>query len=134
MCVCVCVCVYFIMTLKSLQRICHGLWKQSCNTKRQNFQYNKFHGNPKFVFPFKSHIHSSSFVSNSKQTKHKSLDLFYDTNMLTKNEQCEEVEMNPKAQVVFLHIIVYIIFKYKLQVKDTTLACQVTQKLTMDEL
>ncbi len=49
----------------------------------------------------KSHIHSSSFVSNSKQTKHLSLDLFYDTNMLTKNEQGEEVEMDPKAQVVF---------------------------------
>jgi hypothetical protein len=28
--------------------------------------------------------------------------------MLTKNEQFEEVEMDPKAQVVFVHIIVYI--------------------------
>jgi hypothetical protein len=41
--------------------------------KETNFQYDKFHGNAKFVFPFKSHVHSSFFVRNSKQAKHKSL-------------------------------------------------------------
>jgi len=47
------------------------------------------------------------------------LDLFYDKNMLTKNEQCKYATINPKAQAIFVHIIVNVIFKYMLQVKNT---------------
>ncbi len=42
------------------------------------------------------------------------LDLLYDKNMLTKNEQCKYAMINPKAQAIFIHIIVNVIFKYML--------------------
>jgi hypothetical protein len=47
------------------------------------------------------------------------LDLFYDKNMLTKNQQCKYATINPKAQAIFVHTIVNVIFKYMLQVKNT---------------
>jgi hypothetical protein len=36
--------------------------------------------------------------------------------MLTKNEGCKYAIINPKAQAIFVHIIVNIIFKYMLQI------------------
>jgi hypothetical protein len=39
--------------------------------------------------------------------------------MLTKNERCKYVTINPKAQAIFVHDIVNVIFKYMLQVKKT---------------
>jgi hypothetical protein len=32
-----------------------------------------------------------------------SLDLFYDTKMLTKNEKNKQITMNMKAQIIFVH-------------------------------
>jgi hypothetical protein len=46
------------------------------------------------------------------------LDLFYDKNMLIKNEWCKYAIINPKAQAIFVHAIVNVIFKYILQVKN----------------
>ncbi len=37
--------------------------------------------------------------------------------MLDKNERCKQATVNPKAQAIFVHIFVYFIFKYMLQVK-----------------
>jgi hypothetical protein len=39
--------------------------------------------------------------------------------MLTKNEQCKYATINSKVQAIFVHIIVDVIFKYMLQVKNT---------------
>jgi hypothetical protein len=39
--------------------------------------------------------------------------------MLAKNERCKYAVINPKAQAIFVHIIVNVIFKYMLQVKYT---------------
>ncbi len=47
------------------------------------------------------------------------LDLFYDKNMLTKNEWCKYVVINPKFQAIFVHTIINVIFKYMLQEKNT---------------
>jgi hypothetical protein len=38
--------------------------------------------------------------------------------MLDKNEQCKQIIINPKAQAIFVHIFVNVIFKYMLQVKE----------------
>jgi hypothetical protein len=38
--------------------------------------------------------------------------------MLTKNEKNKQIAMNPKAQAIFVHKLVYAIFTYMLQVKD----------------
>jgi hypothetical protein len=46
------------------------------------------------------------------------LDLFYDTNMLKKNEQCKQTTINPKAQAIFVHTLINVVLKYMLQVKD----------------
>jgi hypothetical protein len=42
------------------------------------------------------------------------LDLFYDTNMLEKNERCKQTTINPKAQAIFVHTIINVVFKYML--------------------
>jgi hypothetical protein len=47
------------------------------------------------------------------------LDLFYDTNMLEKNEKCKQVAINPKVQAIFVHTLINVLFKYMLQVKDS---------------
>ncbi len=39
--------------------------------------------------------------------------------MLTKNEICKHATINPKAQAIFVHTIVNVIFQYMLQVKNT---------------
>jgi uncharacterized protein YvpB len=39
--------------------------------------------------------------------------------MLTKNERCKYAMINLKAQAIFVHAIVNVIFKYMLQVKNT---------------
>jgi hypothetical protein len=46
------------------------------------------------------------------------LDLFYDTNMFLKNEWCKLATINPKAQTIFVHTLINVVFKYMLQVKD----------------
>jgi hypothetical protein len=46
------------------------------------------------------------------------VDLFYDDNMLNKNERCRQTTINPKAQAIFVHTVVNVIFKYMLQVKN----------------
>jgi hypothetical protein len=68
------------------------------------------------------------------------LDLFYNTKMLTKNERSIQITMNPKAQVIFVHTFVDVIFTYMLQVKDLKkkkkktikLVCLVIAKFIMD--
>jgi hypothetical protein len=50
--------------------------------------------------------------------KNINLDLFYNKNMLTKNERCKYATINPKAQTIFVHTIVNVILKYMLQVKN----------------
>jgi len=47
------------------------------------------------------------------------LDLFHDKNILTRNERCKYVAINPKVQAIFVHTILNPIFKYMLQVKNT---------------
>jgi NADH:ubiquinone oxidoreductase subunit 6 (subunit J) len=47
------------------------------------------------------------------------LNLFLDKNMVTKNARCKYATINPKAQAIFVHVIVNVIFKYMLQVKYT---------------
>jgi hypothetical protein len=49
--------------------------------------------------------------------KNINLDLFYDNSMLDKNERCKQATINPKAQAIFVHILVNVIFKCMLQVK-----------------
>jgi hypothetical protein len=39
--------------------------------------------------------------------------------MLAKNEWCKYATINPKAQAIFVHTIVNVIFKYMLQIKNT---------------
>jgi hypothetical protein len=39
------------------------------------------------------------------------LDIFYDDNMLNKNEQCKQATISFKAQEIFVHIIVNVILK-----------------------
>ncbi len=39
--------------------------------------------------------------------------------MLTKNERCKYEIINPKAQAIFVHTIVDVIFKYMLYAKNT---------------
>jgi hypothetical protein len=39
--------------------------------------------------------------------------------MLTKNEQCKYATINPNVQVIFVHSIVNVVFKYMSQVKNT---------------
>jgi len=46
------------------------------------------------------------------------LDLFYDKNMLVRMNNAKKT-MNPKAWGIFMHILMNVIFKYMLQVKDT---------------
>jgi hypothetical protein len=40
------------------------------------------------------------------------LDVSYDNNILNKNERCKQTIINPKAQAIFVHTIVNVIFKY----------------------
>jgi hypothetical protein len=78
-----------------------------------------FVGRPSLFFTLNpAFIHSSSFVSNL-DGQNINLELFYDTIMLTKNERCNYEIINPKAQVIFVHTIVNVIFKYMLYVKNT---------------
>jgi hypothetical protein len=42
------------------------------------------------------------------------LDLFYDTNMFLKNEWCKQATINPKAQAIFVHTLINVVFKYML--------------------
>jgi hypothetical protein len=44
------------------------------------------------------------------------LGLFYDDKMLNNNKWCRQATINPRAQAIFVHILVNIIFKYMLQV------------------
>ncbi len=50
--------------------------------------------------------------------KNINLDLFCDTKMLTKNEKNKQIAMNMKAHAIFVHILVYAISTYMLQVTD----------------
>jgi hypothetical protein len=81
--------------------------------------------NPTFIH------HPLLIVLNGQEIN---VNLFYDTNMLIKNEQCKEATMNPKAQGIFVHTIIHVIFKYILQMKKkknidmktTILSCSIT--------
>ncbi len=46
--------------------------------------------------------------------------MFYDTNVMIKNEWCKNARINPKAQVIFIHTIVNAIFKYIMQLNENT--------------
>ncbi len=80
--------------------------------RNQIFSMIIFMGMPSFF----SLYHPLLAVLSGQNTN---LDLFYEKNMLTKNERCKYATINPKAQAIFVHIIVNVIFKYMLQVKNT---------------
>jgi hypothetical protein len=79
--------------------------------RNQIFGMVNFMGTPSLFFTFNpGSIHHPllSILSG----KNINLDLFYDKNMLTKNEQCKYTTINPKARAIFAHTIVNVIFKY----------------------
>jgi hypothetical protein len=77
-----------------------------------------FMGMPSFFFTLNlTFIHHPLLLVLSG--KNINLDLFYEKNMLRKNERCKYATINPKARAIFVHIIVNVIFKYMLQVKNT---------------
>jgi hypothetical protein len=39
-------------------------------------------------------------------------DLFYDTNMLEKNEQFKQIAINSKVQAIFVHTLINVVFIY----------------------
>jgi len=70
-----------------------------------------FMGTPSLVFTFNTRFIHHLLLS-ILSGKNINLDLFYDKNVLTKNEQCKYTTINPKAQAIFAHTIVNVIFKY----------------------
>ncbi len=92
--------------------------KSNCATRRdQIFSMINFMGTPSLFFTL-----SPAFVHHPLNVvligQNINLDLFYDSNMLDKNERCKQATINPKAQAIFVHILVNVIFKYMLQVKN----------------
>jgi len=86
-------------------------FRSICATQRnQIFGMVNFMGTPSsFLTLNPTFIHHLSLTILSGQNIH--LDLFYDKNMLTKNEQCKYATINPKVQAIFVHTIVNVIFK-----------------------
>jgi hypothetical protein len=91
----------------------------SCATQKdQIFSMIIFMGMPSFFFTLNlTFVHHLFLAVLSGQNIN--LDLFYDKNVLTKNERCKYATINPKVQAIFVDIIVNVIFKYMLQVKNT---------------
>ncbi len=81
-----------------------GLLEQSHNTKRSNIQYNKFHGNNKFLKTLNpTFFHHLLIVVLIGQDIN--LDIFYDENTLNKNKQCKQVAINLKAQAILYTLL-----------------------------
>ncbi len=90
---------------------------ESSRTSQRNQIFNmiNFMGTPSFFFTLNpAFFHHLLIVVLIGQKIN--VDLFYDDNMLNKNEQCRQTTINPKAQAIFVHILVNVIFKYMLQV------------------
>ncbi len=93
--------------------------RSNCATQRnQIFGMVNFMGTPSLFFTLNPRLIHHPLLS-ILSGKNINLDLFYDKNMLTKNEQCKYATINPKPQAIFAHTIVNVIFKYILQVRNT---------------
>ncbi len=86
----------------------------SCaSQKDQIFSLINFMGRPSLFFTLNiAFVHHPLIIILMEQNI--DLDLFYNTNMLEKNKQCKQVAINPKAQAIFVHTFVNVIFKYML--------------------
>jgi len=62
---------------------------------------------------FKSCICSSSSKYYFNGTKHRSWHILQHK-YVEKNKQCKQIAINPKAQAIFVHTFVNVIFKYML--------------------
>ncbi len=80
-------------------------WSNCATQRDQIFNMIKFMETPSLFFILNpTFIHH--FLLTVLNEQNINLDLFYDKNMLTKNEWCKYVMINPKVQAIFVHTIV----------------------------
>ncbi len=84
----------------------------SCTSQRdQIFNMINFMGTPSLFFILNpAFVHRPLIIVLIRQKIN--VGLFYDDNMLNKNERCKQVAINPKVQTIFVHILVNVILKH----------------------
>ncbi len=86
--------------------------RNSCTSEiDQIFNMINFMGTPSLFFTLNlAFVHHQLIVVLIRQKIN--VGLFYDDNMLNKNEQCRQTTINPKVQAIFVHTLVNVILKH----------------------